>query len=99
MTTTAARDARPAQQADAPAPTPQRIMEMAWAFAAPLMLEAAIKNRVFDVLDEGPKDLAGLAAATEASQRGLRALCDALVGFDFLTRDDNGYYALTAESA
>lgn len=98
MTTMAAGETQAAQGLDASVPNPQRIMEMAWAFAAPLMLEAAIKNRVFDVLDEGPKDLAGLAAATEASQRGLRALCDALVGFDFLTRDDNGYYALTAES-
>lgn len=97
MTTMAAPETRPAQSAGAP--TPQRIMEMTWGFATPLMLEAAIKNRVFDVLEDGPKDIAALAQATGASQRGLRALCDGLVGFDFLRRDDNDRYALTPESA
>ena len=36
--------------------TPQRIMQMAWSFAIPLTLEAAVKHRVFDVLSERPPE-------------------------------------------
>ena len=61
--------------------TPERILQMAWGFSAPLILEAAIKNRVFDVLDEGPKSLAETAQATGASERGLAAIMNAQVGF------------------
>ena len=35
--------------------TPQRIMQFAWGYAPPLILEAAIRHRVFDVLDGGRK--------------------------------------------
>jgi SAM-dependent methyltransferase len=79
--------------------TPERILQMAWGFAAPLILESAIKNRVFDVLDEGPKSLAETAKATGASERGLSAIMNALVGFNFLVKDADGKYSLTAESA
>lgn len=78
--------------------TPKRISEMAWGFAPPLILEAAIRNKVFDVLDSGPKTLDELTAATKTSSRGLRAIANALVGFDFLRRDEDRY-ALTEESA
>ena len=37
--------------------TPERIMQMTWGYAPPLILEAAIKHRVFDVLDGGAKTL------------------------------------------
>jgi SAM-dependent methyltransferase len=79
-------------------PSPQRIMEMAWGFAPPLILEAAVRTHVFDVLDAGPKTLDELATATGTSTRGLRAIANALVGFDFLRRDGDRY-ALTDESA
>ncbi len=79
--------------------TPERILQMAWGFSAPLILEAAIKNRVFDVLDEGAKSLAETAQATGASERGLGAIMNALTGFNFLAKDGDGKYTLTAESA
>ena len=61
--------------ADASQPTtPQRIMGMAWGFTAPLTLEAAIRNGVFDTLDQKPKTLAEISRDTGASQRGLRAI-------------------------
>jgi 3-hydroxy-5-methyl-1-naphthoate 3-O-methyltransferase len=78
--------------------SPQRISEMAWGFAPPLILEAAIRTKVFDVLDSGPKTIDELSAATKTSPRGLRAILNALVGFDLLTRDGDRY-ALTEESA
>jgi len=64
-----------------------------------LILEAAVRNGVFDALDGGPKTAAETSAATGASERGLTAIMNALVGLEFLTRDDAGRYALTAVSA
>ena len=37
--------------------TPERIMQMAWGYATPLILQAAINNKVFDPLDSGAKSL------------------------------------------
>jgi 3-hydroxy-5-methyl-1-naphthoate 3-O-methyltransferase len=79
--------------------TPDRLMQLAWAYAPPLILEAAIRNRVFDELDAGPKTVAELHAATGASVRGIAAIANVLVGLDFLSKDDAGRYSLTPESA
>ena len=35
--------------------TPERIMQFAWGYAVPLMIESAIQNRIFDTLDKGAK--------------------------------------------
>jgi ubiquinone/menaquinone biosynthesis C-methylase UbiE len=78
--------------------TPERIYQFAFGYAPPLVLEAAIKHRVFDVLDSGPKTLSEIQAETGASERGLSAILNFLVGFDFLRKDD-GHYSLAPESA
>ena len=78
--------------------TPERIMQLAWGYAPPLILEAAVKHRVFDLLDRSPKTVRQLAAETGASARGLAAICNALVGLQFLARS-GGRYRLTPESA
>lgn len=83
----------------APPVTPQRIMQFAWGYAAPLILEAAIRNRVFDTLDSGPKTVEEVSAATGASTRGLSAIMNALCGFEFLDKDAQGRYSLTPESS
>ena len=80
-------------------PTPERILQMAWGYVPPLVLEAAIKHHVFDVLDDGAKTVAETASATGASERGLRAIMNALVGLEFLAKDAEGRYRLTPESA
>jgi ubiquinone/menaquinone biosynthesis C-methylase UbiE len=72
--------------------SPQRLMDMVWDYAKPLMIEAAIRNRVFDVLSEGPKTLDELVAETAASERGLRALVNALVGIGLLNRKGARYH-------
>ena len=77
--------------------TPERIMQFAWSYVPTLVLEAAIHHRVFDVLDGGPKTLKETAEATGASERGLRAVMNTLVGLNFLAKTD-GLYALTPES-
>ena len=81
-----------------PAVTPERVMQFAWGYVPTLMLEAAVRHRVFDVLDSGPKTLKETAAVTGASERGLRAVMNALVGLEFLAKNGDRY-ALTPESA
>jgi 2-polyprenyl-3-methyl-5-hydroxy-6-metoxy-1,4-benzoquinol methylase len=80
------------------APTPERILQLAWGFAPPLILEAALNYRVFDLLEQGPRTVEELAAQTGASVRGLTAILNALVGLEFLARKGERY-TLTPESA
>jgi ubiquinone/menaquinone biosynthesis C-methylase UbiE len=70
-----------------------------WAYAPPLIMEAAIRNRVFDTLDAGPKTVEEVAASTGASTRGLRAILNTLVGLELLTKEPGDRYGLTPESA
>jgi ubiquinone/menaquinone biosynthesis C-methylase UbiE len=79
--------------------TPERIMQFAWGYVPPLVLEAAIRHRIFDLLDSGPKPLSEIQKETGASQRGLSAVMHALVGLNFLTKDKQGYFSLTPESS
>ena len=44
--------------------TPQRIMQLAWGYAPPLILEAALRHKLFDLLENQPKTAEQLA--TEA---------------------------------
>jgi 3-hydroxy-5-methyl-1-naphthoate 3-O-methyltransferase len=84
---------------DQPAVTPERIFQFAWGFAPPLVLEAAIRHGVFDALDSGPKTIEELGKVTGASERGLKAIANVLVGLNFLAKTDDSRYALTPESA
>lgn len=79
--------------------TPERIMQFAWGYVPPLILEAAIHHRVFDVLDGGPKTIQEVHKETGASERGLAAIMNALVGLNFLSKDQQNRYSLTPESA
>jgi precorrin-6B methylase 2 len=79
--------------------TPERIYQFAFGYAPPLVLEAAIRHHVFDVLDSGPKSLHEVSVATGASERGLSAIMNVLVGLAFLAKDGKGSYSLTPESA
>src|ERR1039458_2921758 len=79
-------------------PTPTRLMQFAWGHAAPLILEAALQWRVFDLLDQRPQTVAELAAQSKASVRGLTAIVNALVGLELLARKGIRY-TLTPESA
>jgi len=79
--------------------TPQRLMQLAWGYAIPLMIEAAVEHRVFDVLEAGPKTLDQIATETGASKRALRMVMNALAAFELLARDGQHRYSLTPESA
>jgi ubiquinone/menaquinone biosynthesis C-methylase UbiE len=82
-----------------PAVRPDRIMEMVWGYAPPIILATAIQAKVFDLLDAAPKTAEELAQASGNSVRGLRILMNALVGFQFLAKNSDGRYFLTPESA
>ena len=84
---------------DAAPLTPERILQFAWGYAPPLILEAAIRHPVFDVLDSGPKTIQELQKETGASERGLTAIMNVLVGLNFLAKDDRSRFSLTPESA
>jgi 3-hydroxy-5-methyl-1-naphthoate 3-O-methyltransferase len=79
--------------------TPERILQFAWGYIPPLLLEVGIRRGIFDLLDGGPRSVEEVAAATGDSVRGLTAAMNGLVGLDFLAKDDHGLYSLTAESA
>jgi O-methyltransferase domain/Dimerisation domain len=51
------------------------------------------------LLEDGPKSIDELAAATGASARGLRAIVPALAGLELLTRESDGRFSLTPESS
>lgn len=82
-----------------PAVTPERLTQFAFGYAAPLMIEAAVRHKLFDALAAGPRSVAELSTATGASPRGLRILLDGLVGLGLLAKEAPGRYTLTPESS
>ena len=72
-------------------------MQFGSAYAPPLIIGAAVSNNVFDTLARGPKSIDEVSRNTGASTRGLRAIMNALLGLELLTKRD-GKYALTPES-
>ena len=94
MTTTIAAPAVPETHV-----SPERLMQLAWGYAPPLVLEAAIRHRIFDALDNGPMSVDELQRATGVSRRGLAAVVNLLVGFNFLGKDPHDNLSLTAESS
>jgi SAM-dependent methyltransferase len=90
--------AEPSVRNNEPALSAGRILDMASGYEPALILEAAVRVGVFDVLDDRPLTLGEVVARTGASDRGLRALLNALVGLRLLVRYGERY-ALTDESA
>src|SRR5437660_8315670 len=78
--------------------TSERLQQIGFAYAPPLIISAAVSNKVFDALESGPKTVEQVSKETGASVRGLRAVNDALVGLELLKKDRQGRYSLTAES-
>lgn len=78
-------------------PTPERIFQTLNAYQLTAALKAAIELDIFSAVAEGSVTAAEIAARTDASERGVRILCDFLTVHGFLTKQD-GRYGLTAES-
>ncbi len=78
--------------------TPERLMQLAWGYAPPLAIEAAIRLGIFDTLDGQQKTAEQIATATKCSLRGASTLLNLLVGLEFLKKSANNTYGLTPES-
>jgi hypothetical protein len=74
-------------------------MQLAWGYAAPMMIKAAVQHGFFDQLDQGSKNAQELADAAGVPLRGVRAVSNALVSIGLLAKDAEGRYSLTPESA
>jgi SAM-dependent methyltransferase len=77
--------------------TPERLMQFGFAYAPPVIIGAAVSNKVFDTLASGAKGAEEVSKETRAPVRGLRAVMNALVGLELLNKRD-GKYSLTPES-
>src|SRR5882724_12801745 len=78
--------------------TPERLMQFGFAYAPPIIIGAAVSNKVFDSLAIEAKTVAHLSKQTGAPTRGLRAIMNALVGLELLKKDRREKYSLTPES-
>jgi SAM-dependent methyltransferase len=78
--------------------TPERLQQFGFAYAPPLIISAAVNNKVFDTLRSGAKTVEQIEKETGASTRGLRSIMDALVGLELLKKDRRSRYSLTPES-
>ncbi|MEO6830293.1 MAG: methyltransferase [Acidobacteriaceae bacterium] len=78
--------------------TPERLMKMAWAHAAPLSIEAGIRLGIFDTLNGQEKTAEQIASDTKCSLRGTTVLLNLLAGFGFLEKSARNTYQLTPES-
>jgi ubiquinone/menaquinone biosynthesis C-methylase UbiE len=77
--------------------TPERLMQFGFAYAPPLIIGAAVSNKVFDSLASGAKTVDQISKETGASVRGLRAIMNALVGLELLKKSGDKY-SLAPES-
>jgi 2-polyprenyl-3-methyl-5-hydroxy-6-metoxy-1,4-benzoquinol methylase len=74
------------------------VFDKLFAYQQTAALKAAIDLEVFTAIDEGARTPDAIAARTEASERGIRILCDFLTTIDLLEKSD-GLYALSPTSA
>lgn len=79
-------------------PTPERIFQTLTAYQQTAALKAAVELDLFTAVGEGADTPEALASRTNASERGLRILCDYLTVGGFLSKE-GGRYNLTPESA
>jgi ubiquinone/menaquinone biosynthesis C-methylase UbiE len=78
--------------------TPERLMELSFAYAPPLIISAGVNNKVFDSLEDGAKTPEQVAQQTGASARAVKILMNALVGLNLLKKNRQAKYSLSDES-
>jgi len=81
-----------------PPPSPSLFFETINAFQSSAVLKAAIELELFTAISDGAQTVGDLARRCQASERGVRVLCDYLVVLGFLTKDQQRY-GLTTDSA
>jgi len=78
--------------------TPDRIIQLGYAFRESKALLSAVELGVFTALAQGPLDLEALRQAIKIDARGARDFFDALVALGMLQRDAEGRYANTPDT-
>lgn len=78
--------------------SPDRIMELGFAFRGAKALLSAVELEIFTALAEGPLDLDTLRKRVRISERGARDFFDALVALGLLERSEDGRYRNTPEA-
>ncbi len=79
-------------------PNPERIFNAINAFQLTEAMKAALDLGIFTSIAEGATDAASIAQRVNASERGVRILCDYLTVKGFLNKTD-GRYSLDQETA
>jgi SAM-dependent methyltransferase len=79
-------------------PSPQLFFQTITAHQSTEVLKTAIELEVFTAIAEGNATAAEIAKRCEASEKGIRVLCDYLTIIQMLTKE-NGRYALTLDSS
>jgi len=79
-------------------PSPDRIVELGYAFRAAKAVLSAVELGVFTALAKGPCDLGPLRREIGIAERGARDFFDALVALGLLDRDTEGRYRNAPES-
>jgi len=87
-----------ASASQSPKPSPEHIFDVLTAFQNSAALKAAIELDIFTAIAEGADRANAIAERVNASERGVRILCDYLTIQGLLTKGGN-CYALTQESA
>jgi 2-polyprenyl-3-methyl-5-hydroxy-6-metoxy-1,4-benzoquinol methylase len=81
-----------------PQPSPAVFFETINAFQSSAALKTAIELELFTAISDGAQTAGDLARRCQASERGVRVLCDYLVVLGFLSKDQQRY-GLTPDSA
>jgi 2-polyprenyl-3-methyl-5-hydroxy-6-metoxy-1,4-benzoquinol methylase len=79
-------------------PTPERVLEILNGYQQSAALKAAIELDVFTAIAEGNHDVAAIARRCNASERGVRIVCDFLAVGGLITKTD-GKYGLAPDAA
>ena len=79
-------------------PTPEKFFDMAFAFERTAAIRTAVDLDVFSAIAGGADTAAGIAKKCDASERGIRILCDFLTINGLLTKTGDRYH-VTADSA
>ena len=90
--------AEPIRQAEDAGAGPELLLQMAFSFGPARVLATALQLRVFSFMAAGQATAQEIAQAAGASERGMRMLLDALVGFQLLGKTGERY-ELTPDSA
>ena len=85
------------QQHGGAQPTPERVFQALSAYQQTAALKAAIELDIFTAVGEGARTAPEIAERLNASERGVRILCDYLTVHGFLTKQGDAY-GLTVES-